>query len=238
LAQYHLPNWLRPLPYQMPGIPGKNGVVHLDKAVDLPWLKYAYVLLYEVVPPQSDEEAQLRQAQYALGHGTPEATKTGESLLQDLLDKHPDYLPARIAVALYRKDSGQVNGLTVDRQMLNAQLNRATTLAFEDRVDLDLVLGTFRDPSAYRGEILACLDQANEKNLRHLLPQRLAEFLQLVQSLQVPGQPALSPAEENIMRLGFSLLPPAQQAQVVAARAKVSANPPVTAPAQATGSVK
>jgi len=216
LGTHHLPNWLRQLPYQLP---------------EHPWLKNSYVLLFEVVPPQSAQEAQLRQAQFLFSKGTPSA----EALLQDLLVKYPDYLPAHIADALHKAGTGDRAGFNVQWQFLVSRIAEASSLAVEDQVDLLSILPNAptvklaRDAASALGQqARACLDQADEKSLRRLQPWQLTHLLEAEDTPRYSLNFPLTPAENAKLQFAFGLLPPSFKRLVLAGRVMITSTRPTT----------
>ena len=200
-----LPSWLRIIPYRIP---------------DHPALRNSWVLLYEVVPPQTQQEAVLHNAYYALELGTPNSISVAGQELDQLLHAYPDYYPGMIAKALAAQlavqMSGNADAATTAMQFVQLNLDKANTLNLEDRVYLCWALYNSRQIEEAIKQSAACLAMADEKGLRHLMPERLQLLLQLAANL-----PAGSYSNQ-IYQLGLSLLAKPLQAQVLAQEAAVA----------------
>jgi len=192
LRQRAIPPWLRPIPYHIP---------------DLPSLKDSFVLMLEVVPDQTIEEAGVRNAQWIISVGTPNSLDNAEKTLKGALDKKPDYLPALIALALLEKQRGEDNVFHDTLQAIGPHLDQADTLALDDRVDLCIALAANNQTQEAAREVAACLVMADEKSLRRVQPERLALFLELASHIKNP-----TPAEQKAVQLGNGLLHPESSA--------------------------
>ncbi|HTB63585.1 MAG TPA: protein kinase [Opitutales bacterium] len=215
LRDHNFPNWLRPLPYRIP---------------NHPWLKTSYVYLFEIVPPQSDEEAQLRKVQWMIGLGTAGGTNSATNWLKSLMIEYPNYLPYRVTDALLKKATGDKADYQIEMPFIFSHINLASQLAFDDRVDYDLAISYNMTPgfdsslyAAIYKEVFACLDQATGKNFRLLPSEKLAAFLRLVKFMDAHPPVAapndvivakLTPAENKSVQLGLGLLSPALQNQI------------------------
>ena len=207
--QVRMPNWLRLIPYHMP---------------EHPMLRYAYVFLFEVVPTQTDLEADLRQAQYALQTGTIPAINAAAGELQAILKDHPDYLPALITNALTIYSANRSDLFPAAVNAVLTHLDQAKDLALEDRVDLSIVLSNGGQRNLALQQAAACLNQADEKGLRRLASNHLQVMLQLAAALP-PGQ-----FPQKTFDLALSILPTTERTLVIAEQAAVASQ---TDPAKA-----
>jgi hypothetical protein len=188
LTQHKLPNWLRPIPYQMP---------------EHPWLKNSYVLIFEVVPPQTPEEAKLHVGQWELAMGTPDSLSQATASLKTILESKPNYLPALIAMARVQHVARNRAQFLVEMQAVEGNLSQANNLTFEDRVGLCAMLAWAGRLSAFNQQTRACVDAATETGLRHLTVEQLSDFLAVAAYLY-----DRTPAEQKSIDLAGSLWSP------------------------------
>ncbi len=204
-----MPNWLRLIPYHMP---------------EHPMLRYAWVYLFEVVPPQTPLEADLRQAQFAMQVGTVQYINAAAQELEAILKEHPDYLPALIANALTFYTANRADLFTGAVTAVLAHMDQAKDLALEDRVDLAIVLMNSGQRNLALQQAAACMNQADEKTLRRLASNHLQIVLQLASDLP-PGQ-----FPQKTFDLAVSILPTSERTLVIAEQAAVASQ---TNPARA-----
>ncbi|HTB63867.1 MAG TPA: J domain-containing protein [Opitutales bacterium] len=206
-----LPNWLRLIPYHLP---------------EHPWLRYAYVILLEVVPEMTDQEAMLRHAQWAMATGNQNGYVLATSELGQLLQQNPNYYPALIQNALRLQVMGKPEEFQQAAKIVFDQLSQASTLVLEDRVELAvLLLNSGHTAEAVQQAAAAlAMPTTDEKALRHILPERLGSIMQLAVNAPAGSYPA------KTFDLGLSLLPSVGRAQVLSDEAVVAAE---TNPAQA-----
>ncbi len=202
LTQHPLPNWLRAIPYHMP---------------DHPWLRFAYVNLLEVVPEQTEEEAHLHLAEYALEMGNVNFLNIAAQELDQLLKNNPNDYPAQIVRAMVMLSSGNPDLAGPAAQLVFNNLAQAGTLDLEDRVYLAIVLLNSGHNDEAIKQAAACVAMADEKSMRHLVPERLAVALQMAASLPAGSYP------QATFDLGLSLLPTPLRVQVIAEQAAVAA---------------
>ncbi len=198
-----LPNWLRLIPYHMP---------------EHPMLRYAFVLLFEVVPPQTDLEADLRHAQYAMDMGTPNGINIAAAELDAILKQHPDYLPALISNVLTFYSANRSDLMPGAMKAMMSHLDHANELALEDRVDLAIALLNGGQKDLAVQQAAACLAMAQEKDMRRLLTNHLQVVLQLAAELP-PGQ-----YPQKTFDLALSILPVNERSLVVAEEAAVASH--------------
>lgn len=209
------PVWLRYVPYQVPSTP---------------LLKGNSVILLEVVPPQTPIDANLRIAQYYMGKNTPEDLKIAGQVLDYIFQLQPGYYPALITKAMYdqvraeaaaragnaQEANDAMAAYKAETQLVYDNLAKASepTFAFEDRVNLCLLLFNNNHKQEAFVQVQKCFETATEKDLRHLPMDRLLALLQV----QV-FSPADIKSPPKTLDLALSLLPKPLQAQILAERA-------------------
>ena len=204
LTQHILPHWLRPLPYRIP---------------DSPMLKNTYVMILEVVPEMSDAEYFLRLGQWAEQIGGGNSLGAAEYDFNLSLQAQPDYLPTLVAETQVHQTRGETALFNLGIQSILDHLDQAPAMALEDRVELCNVLFADNQLQKCGEQIQAALAAANEKSMRHVAIERMQVFLQIAAHLLDPNQPTSANFD-----LATSLLPPPQQAQVLAERASALKN--------------
>jgi hypothetical protein len=179
-----IPSWLRPIPYPMP--------VQED-------LANQYVLLFEVVPDQTPDEATVRAAQNLWTED-----KLDEALKQlgPLVTRAPDYLPALVCLARVQRSRGDMDAFRQTMQQVRANLDKAGTLHLDDRVDLAVIMAVANDPAQVREQITGALQHADEGSLRHLLPDTLINLVAITRQMK------LTEEYTKAYQLAFALLPP------------------------------
>jgi hypothetical protein len=183
-----IPSWLRPIPYSMPQ--------QRDLAKQ-------YVRLLEVVPDQSLEEATVRVAQYLWAMNKPdEAVRQ----LSPLLARGSDYLPALVCLAQVQQSRGDVSAFRQTVQQIRTNLGKAGTMPLEDRVGLAMVMAFANDPSQVREQLTGALQAADERSVRHLLPDTLMNLVDLTRQMKLTDQYA------RTYQLAVDLLPPEAKA--------------------------
>jgi hypothetical protein len=183
----NIPTWLRPIPY--PALPEN--------------LAGQYVRLFEVAPDQTLEEATVRVAQYLWAKDKPdEALKQ----LSPLLTRAPDYLPGLVCLAQVQQSRGEVDAFGQTVQHIRANLAKADTLQLDDRVDLAVVMALANDPVQVREQITGALQHADERSIRHLLPETLINLVGLTRQMRLTEEYA------KPYQLAFALLPPEDEA--------------------------
>jgi serine/threonine protein kinase len=196
-----LPRWLRPLPYKMPKFAGLDG---------------QYVLLYEVHPEQTREEAAVRVAQCMEATGNLTGAKTQ---LLAAVSLNPDYLPGLIVLASLQQSTGQEDAARKTMENVHDRLDQADALSWGDRVELAGVLLRSGDATRARDQMHSALAGADEASVRRLLPEQLQEFVRGVQAM------GLSEVQPDIYRFATGLLPEEQRAQLLSGRAGSAVRP-------------
>ncbi len=166
------PTWLRPIFYPLPPYPG----------VKDPW-----VLVLEVVPGQSPEEAYVRNLQFLLADGNREKAASALGILRESGSR---YLPALILEAQTAMRLGEKDAFDPAIGRIRAALENALYLELDDRIDLAVVLATAGEPGLARRQLAYGWISANERSLRRLSPARLSALLELSRRLEVPDIPA------------------------------------------------
>ena len=179
-----IPSWLRPIPYPMP--------LQED-------LANQHVLLFEVAPDQTPDEATVRAAQSSWTED-----KIDEALKQlgPLLTRAPDYLPALVCLGRVQRSRGDLDAFRQTMQRVRANLDKAGTLRLDDRVDLAVIMALANDPAQVREQITGALQHADEGSLRHLLPDALINLVAITRQMK------LTEEYTKAYQLAFALLPP------------------------------
>jgi len=194
-----VPVWLRPLPYRLP----QEGE-----------LKNQYVMILEVDLDQTPEEAAVRVGQYLWSQGL---TDQAAVEFRDALTHTPNYLPALVALARLQQGLGQIDSFNATLQTIRENLAQASTIPFQDRVDLAVVFALANDREQAQKLITDCLTIATDKDLRTLQPDALFNLFQLTRQMNLTG---LNP---KVMTMAFNLLPPESQTEALAEQAGVEA---------------
>lgn len=175
--------WLRPVAYQLPGVPGYEG---------------QFIAVFEVVPEQEEATVLGGQAQYFAELGQLEYAAATAQALQ----RFPTDLGALIArgqVAMARRDSA---GLQEVLNLLAPRLaaGAARNLSWSRRVDLVALLAQGRQMEDAREQVRRCLADANEKRLRTASTASLYRLLVLAKAfgLELPD-PALRALARDLM---------------------------------------
>lgn len=187
------PFWLRPVYYPAP---------------ELAALQDDFVLIYEVVPEQSREEAALRFGQLMFDRGE---LQNAEKFFNALVRHFPDYLPGWVALAQVQLCLERAEAFRVSCGRVAAlQAVGSAGLALGDRIDLATVLASAGDSEGLRNQIRLCVAAAEEAALRKLNANTLLCFVLFARDT---GEGASRP---EIMRLAIELLPADMLKQVQA----------------------
>ncbi len=199
LTTGNFPPWLRPIPFTLPK--------------DNPDLKNQFVLILEVIPNNSPTLGHVHTAEYLWATGKIEKA---EKEIQQALALEPNYLPALAAQACAQQRAGQTGLFQETIKTINAQLDQAGSLAFDDRVNLASALADANQASA-TDQLKLCLAEADEKAVRHLLPDQLVDFIQLTAPLA-----KTTPKAEEWLGLARSLTPPSDKNPAVISERKAN----------------
>ncbi|MSR35285.1 MAG: hypothetical protein EXR95_01405 [Gemmatimonadetes bacterium] len=158
-----VPVWLVPLPYVPPRVGG-----------------YAHpvVRLYEVVDDLPPEVALVRLARYYQALRDPRM----EEALGRSLELRPT-VPALAMMAQLQNARGERPGSFETVERLRGELERPGRVQPEDRFEAAIALALARDGQGASRQLAAALDQADEKVLRRLSPERLALLVDLSRQL-------------------------------------------------------
>jgi hypothetical protein len=187
LTQHKLPNWLRPIPYQMP---------------EHPWLKNSYVMILEVVPPQTRDEYTLHLAEWLMSLKNKSSQDAAMAWLESIRVPSTEYLPALVEQTQGQLINNQTSDFHAVMQLIDRVLNRADILDLDDRVDLCCALEADHQTDNLNQQIHLCMDSATEKGLREMTFEQLGNFVRLV--APVPNRTS---AEEKSLALAIHLLP-------------------------------
>jgi hypothetical protein len=185
-----LPRWVRPLPYYSPM---------------LEHLRDQWVLALEIVPGQSEEEATVRRAQILAANGSAESAG---GMLNGVLDKNPDCLPALVALAQIQSRERESERFRPTVSRVLTLLPADSPLELGDRVALVQVLAVAGENDRARDQLARAWRDATESALRKLAPEELDSLTKLSSALPVnaprPEQLALceSLLAENRPRAG------------------------------------
>lgn len=176
LRQWLPPRWLRPVPYQMPVIPG---------------LERDSLAVFEVVEPQENAVALSRLAEYFVETGRLElAAAVGDSLEQAFAND-AGALIARAQVALARGESRTLARIMPELLPAIAD-GRDEDLSWATRANLAVVLAQAKRTDLARAQAEFCLQEADLERLRSLGPVTLFRLLTLAQALRLEfAQPGL-----------------------------------------------
>lgn len=161
LRQWLPPRWLRPLPYQLPGIAGLEG---------------RSVHVFEVVEAQDNPTALGRLAEYFLETGQPQLARAVAASLEQAFPHELSALAARAHVDLAHRDGAAV---TATLAAIDAQLAQGADeiLPWERRISLALALAQARRLEQARAMIANCLEGADDERLRSLTAGTLYRLL-------------------------------------------------------------
>jgi hypothetical protein len=185
LRTWNLPPWLRPLPYQLPGIPG---------------FEKQSVTILEVVEPQDDAPALSRTAEYFLEMGQVDRAVA----IAQALRRFPADVGALVARALVEIDHADTAtfGQTFDSLMARLNAKRDRFLPWDRRVSLAVILARKQRADLAREQIGRCVADVDEARLRSLTTGSLYRFLVLSKAYNLPI------ADPQLHALALSLLPP------------------------------
>ncbi len=184
ITNWRLPPWLKPVPYQLPVIPGFEG---------------QSVKILEVVEDQDDAAALSRTAEYFVEMGDLEQA----TAVAQVLRRYPadlGALTARAQVDLARGDrAGFDRTLESLRRRLTAGADRG--LPWDRRASLAVVLARAKLPELAREQVRRCLAEADDAKLRSLTTVSLFR-------LQVLGKAySLAITDQRLRDQALELLP-------------------------------
>ncbi|MGA2051669.1 MAG: serine/threonine-protein kinase [Opitutales bacterium] len=184
----HMPNWLRPVPYKLP---------------DGEKFKGQYVLIGEVDPEQTPEEAAVRMGQYDWAMGD---VKKAREEFEKAANGHADDLPAQIALANFLATTEPANA-EAKRAFGEMQIDLSpewgtgpANLSFSDLATLAAVMLKNGDDHLAGEAMKAALAKANEQSVRRLLPSELSQFLQDLRTLKLTSErPEITQLTEGLL---------------------------------------
>lgn len=191
LRFWKLPPWLRPIPYQLPQIPGFEG---------------QSVTVLEVVEEQDDAPALSRIAEYFVEMDQPELmANAGQSMRRFPADLGA--VVARGQVELARGDSAAL-ARTVAQIKPRLSSGGDRTMLWDRRVSLAVLLARAKLPDLAREQAKRCVAEATEERLRFLTPGSLYQLMVLRKTY------GLEFKDPKLRDLALSLLSPEARARV------------------------
>lgn len=184
LHRWALPVWLRPLPYQLPSIPGFEG---------------QSVAIIEVTEESNQAAALSRLAEYFIEMRQVDlAAAAGQKL-----KLYPADLGASVALAQVEKATGDAAGFAKSFDLLLSSLNGGfdRTLAWDRRVSLAVVLAQGQRNDLAREQVQRCLARIDEARIRSLTTLSLFRLMTLSKAYE------LDLPEPRLRGLALKLLP-------------------------------
>ena len=187
------PRWLRPVPYEVPG-----------------WSKLPRqsILVFEVVPEQSQLEADVRLAHFLCETGMLKTANLTPQLLQEL-ESWPESLAAQVAEA---RVLSVTEPARVPEAMgrISLQLQEGRQLSVEDQIELVWLLCVAQSPDLAREQMRQCIERLTEKEARCLPPSAAYHLNTLGPLLRV------KPPAADLVALTRLLLPEKVRAELPA----------------------
>lgn len=186
LQQWLPPRWLRPVPYELPGIAG---------------IETRAAMIFEVVEAQDNPTALARLAEYFLEMGQPQLATPVAAALKQAFPQELSALAGRLQVEMARRDVAAVNASVA---VIEAQLalNADEILPWERRVSLALSLAQARQMPLARPLLVFSLETADDDHLRSLTPGTLYRLLAVTDATH------LAWPSDDLRRSALALLPP------------------------------
>lgn len=192
LRQWLPPRWLRPVPYQLPVIPG---------------LERDSLAVFEVVEPQENVLALSRLASYFVETGRLDlAAAVGDSLAQ-AFSTDAGAMISRAQVALARGE-GRTLARVMEELLPATAEGKDEDLPWERRANLAIVLAQAKRPELARPQVEYCLTEADLERLRSLGPVSLFRLLTLARAFR------LEFSAPQLRESALALLPVEFQAQL------------------------
>ncbi|MEO6004979.1 MAG: hypothetical protein ABIS43_17630 [Opitutus sp.] len=184
LRRFNLPDWIRPLAYPMPVISG---------------FEQQWVLVFEVVEPQSAAVANSRLAEYFAETGDLDRA----AAVSEALRKYPGDLGAIAARAQVLRARGDVAGFSSAIEGAVARLANGADrfLPWDRRVSLAIVLAQAERIDLAREQVRRCLADLTEARLRLLSADAVFGLFVLSDSFGIPLPNA------QLREQGLKLLP-------------------------------
>lgn len=184
LKNWKLPPWVRPIPYQLPSIPG---------------FKNHSVAIFAIVDDQTEPVAASRLTEYFIEMGWLDLAKASH---QNLLKYPADFgvLVARAQLWAALRDENNF-GAVFEPLLSRLAGGADRSLAWDRRVSLAIVLGRADRLDLARNQVQRCLQELNEVRLRALTTDALYRLLVLKKAL------ALEIEDPKLRNLAMELLP-------------------------------
>jgi hypothetical protein len=185
LHHWSLPPWLRPLPYQLPAIPG---------------FENQSVAILQVTENNNRAVALARLAEYFVEMNLVDhATASVNSL-----ERYPADLGALVARAKIAKARGDADGFAKVLKPILSSLDAgfARTMPWDRRVSLAVVLALGERNDLAREQIRRCLEQVDEPRIRSLTTGSLYHLMELSRAYE------LTFSDQGQRDLALRLLPP------------------------------
>ncbi|HEX3729013.1 MAG TPA: hypothetical protein VHV47_04370 [Opitutaceae bacterium] len=197
-------DWLCPVPYELPALPGFDG---------------QSVIVYQVTPEVSRATTISRLAEYLIEMHRSDLAAYAERALRS----YPSDLGALSAMAQASLANGDQAGFARVFHLIvsNLTVRPDRPMPLDRRVSLAVILALGRRPDLARGQVQLCLEQLDESSLRFLSVDALYHFEVLARSY------GLRIADPNLDALAWRLLPEELRERL---RARVAGGPAEAAP--------
>jgi hypothetical protein len=191
LNKWAIPPWLRPVPYQLPGLASFEG---------------QSVVVLEVVEEQDPAAALSRIAEYFVEMGQLDlAASSAQSLRRFPADVGAWVARAQVEIAR-GDDEALANSLKVLQTRLASKADRS--LPWDRRVSLSIVLARGKHADLAREQVRRCLAELDEPKLRSLTTGSLYRLMVLSKGLGVPVP------DPQLRELALELLPAESRAKL------------------------
>lgn len=175
-----LPDWVRPLPYRLPGTEQ---------------FKDQFALVLEIAPEQTAAEAAVRRAQFLAAMGDPAAAL---QLIRQVVAANPDQVTALVTLAQFQRAARERSAHNNTVERLRPLLRTDPPLEPADRVALALELAAAGIPDATYAQVARCWATLQPPDIRRLAPETLAVLLQLTRDFKVEPPPELFALAESL----------------------------------------
>lgn len=175
-----LPDWVRPLPYRLPGTEQ---------------FKDQFALVLEIAPEQTAAEAAVRRAQFLAAMGDPAAAL---QLIRQVVAANPDQVTALVTLAQFQRAARERSAHNHTVERLRPLLRTDPPLEPADRVALALELAAAGIPDATYAQVARCWATFLPPDIRRLAPETLAVLLQLTRDFKVEPPPELFALAESL----------------------------------------
>lgn len=151
LHAWKLPNWLRPVAYPLPMIPG---------------FEPGTITVFQVVEEQDDATAASRIAEYFLEMNQLDRAKTAAQTLR----RYPADMGAWVTRAEIEMATNDETGLSGSMKVLLPMLKNGAdrSLNWDQRVALTVVLARAKQTDLARAQVKRCVEEVTESDLRML----------------------------------------------------------------------